>query len=328
LLLILPVFGRKGKMSNANCGEEELRKSVSKNEARAEWGGKAVVFGLVVEVVLTATYRHSESIIEAWGPVFADVLIALGVAAEILFARKARSKSETIQLRSAEKVAEANARASEANTRAAELQSESLKTQRAIMPRVAYASDRPEYLVLRKFAGVTVFIQAVPDWEALQFAKLISLALKNVGVDAQLVDESQTKRKPDTIQQGIKIFAERPPLAEITKKYGATFRQMDAVPDELRGYALTQRLKVYFESQGLAATAFTISKASTSELFEFNHPEPFVFILIGSKPLPTEWLMRGIGPGGILKHGDTGGDAIRTDTSHAVQGKGAKRKRP
>jgi hypothetical protein len=102
-------------MSFAESGEEDLRNSISKNENCSEWGGIAVVFGLVVEVVLTATYRHGESIIEAWGPVVADILIALGVAAEILFARKARSKSETLQLRSAEKVAEANARATAAD---------------------------------------------------------------------------------------------------------------------------------------------------------------------------------------------------------------------
>lgn len=87
-------------MSSPNDGsDDELREAVSKNETRAELGGAAVVFGLVVEVVLTATYRHGKSIIEVWGPVFADALIALGVAAEILFARKARSKAEALQHR-------------------------------------------------------------------------------------------------------------------------------------------------------------------------------------------------------------------------------------
>jgi hypothetical protein len=121
--LPLPDFGRKGKMSSPNAnGDDELRKTISKNETLAEWGGAAVVFGLLIEVVLTATYRHNESVIEGWGPVFADALIALGVAAEILFARKARSKSEALQLRSELKVAEANARAEESNRLALEAQ--------------------------------------------------------------------------------------------------------------------------------------------------------------------------------------------------------------
>lgn len=60
-----------------------LRKAVAVNERRAEWGGAAVVFGLLVEIALAATYRHSELLTEAWGPVFADTPVALGVAAEI-----------------------------------------------------------------------------------------------------------------------------------------------------------------------------------------------------------------------------------------------------
>jgi hypothetical protein len=101
-------------------GDDELREAVSKNEARAELGGVVVVIGLFLEVVLTAAYRRGESIVEAWGPVCVDALIALGVAAEILFARKARSKAEALQRRSDEKVAEANARAAEANKKANE----------------------------------------------------------------------------------------------------------------------------------------------------------------------------------------------------------------
>lgn len=100
--------------------DEDLRKAISRNETRAEWGGLAVVFGLAVEVGITAEYRHGASFIERWGPVFADALITIGVAAEILFARKARSRAETLQRRSDESVAEANARAAEANQKAQE----------------------------------------------------------------------------------------------------------------------------------------------------------------------------------------------------------------
>lgn len=102
-------------MSIANEGDEDvLKASIARNESLAEWGGAAVVFGLIIEVVLTAAFRHGESFIEAWGPVLADVLVALGVAAEILFARKARLQAETLQRRSDEKVAEANERAATA----------------------------------------------------------------------------------------------------------------------------------------------------------------------------------------------------------------------
>ena len=108
-------LGERAPTGPGESGDDELREAVSKNEAWAEWGGAAVVVGLIVEVVLTSAYRHGASFIEAWGPVFADALIALGVAAEILFARKARAKAESLQHRSDEKIAEANARAAEAN---------------------------------------------------------------------------------------------------------------------------------------------------------------------------------------------------------------------
>jgi hypothetical protein len=125
----MPDFERSGKMSNPsdNGSDDELRKGISQNETRAEWGGAAVVFGLAIEVVLTAAFRHGESIIEGWGPVFADMLIALGVAAEILFARKARSKAESLQRRSDEKIAELNARAAEAERDTARIR-EALRT--------------------------------------------------------------------------------------------------------------------------------------------------------------------------------------------------------
>lgn len=102
-------------MSIANEGSDDILKaSIARNESLAEWGGAAVVFGLLIEVVLTAAFRHGESFTEAWGPVLADILVALGVAAEILFARKARLQAETLQRKSEEKVAAANERAATA----------------------------------------------------------------------------------------------------------------------------------------------------------------------------------------------------------------------
>jgi hypothetical protein len=72
---------------------------IARNERHAEWGGGAVVFGLVVEAILAWLYRGHTSFIENWGPVFADCLIAGGVAAEILFARRANAE---LRLRTAE----------------------------------------------------------------------------------------------------------------------------------------------------------------------------------------------------------------------------------
>lgn len=86
-------------MSSANGvdDEGELRKAEARYERLAMWGGAAVVFGLVMEVTLTAAFAKGQSFIEEWGPVFADALIAVGVASEVLFAARARSKAEGLK---------------------------------------------------------------------------------------------------------------------------------------------------------------------------------------------------------------------------------------
>jgi len=53
-------------MSIASDGDDEdkLRNAEAKYELLAIWGGAALVFGLVVEVVLTAAFPKGQSIIE------------------------------------------------------------------------------------------------------------------------------------------------------------------------------------------------------------------------------------------------------------------------
>jgi hypothetical protein len=57
-------------MSSANDeGDDELREGMAKSKARAQWGGAAVVFGLVIEVVLAAAYPKRAAVIlseEIW----------------------------------------------------------------------------------------------------------------------------------------------------------------------------------------------------------------------------------------------------------------------
>jgi hypothetical protein len=109
---LIPVADERGS-------EDKLRNSEAWYGTAATWGGAAVIFGLVMEVALTAAFAKGQSFIEEWGPVAADVLIALGVACEVGFAAKARSKTEALKLLSDEKVAEARITAALANERAA-----------------------------------------------------------------------------------------------------------------------------------------------------------------------------------------------------------------
>ena len=111
-------------MSNERNGEAELRRAEARDKSVAVWGGALVVFGLVAEVVLTFAFAKGQSIIEEWGPVVADALIALGVACEVGFAARARSKTEALKLLSDAKVSEARTSAAQAIERAGRLEKE------------------------------------------------------------------------------------------------------------------------------------------------------------------------------------------------------------
>ncbi|HEV2100939.1 MAG TPA: hypothetical protein VGR45_18680, partial [Stellaceae bacterium] len=71
-----------------NKTDAELKRGQSRYEAASQWSGAAIVLGLLIEAWLAVEFRPvGESLIQTWGPVFADALIALGVFFEILFGR-------------------------------------------------------------------------------------------------------------------------------------------------------------------------------------------------------------------------------------------------
>lgn len=115
---------RSGIVSNT---ENQLEASSDLNEGRAKGCGWLVVGGLVLEVVLTAEFpAHAPketswylAFIETWGPVFADVLVAIGVWGEIFFSGKVRKVENELRRLSNEKVAAATEAAAEANKAAA-----------------------------------------------------------------------------------------------------------------------------------------------------------------------------------------------------------------
>ena len=104
-----------------NDNENHLTASISVNENLSKYCGWAVVAGLIVDVYLAWEYQGHSTWIENWGPVFANVLIALGVFGEIHFAGRVSKSEEELRRKSDEKVAEANARAAEAQRETAQL---------------------------------------------------------------------------------------------------------------------------------------------------------------------------------------------------------------
>lgn len=96
----------------------QLEAKADLNEDRAKRCGWLVVAGLVIETALTGVFPAHEpkasnfrvAWIETWGPVLADVLVALGVYGEILFAGKARRIDGALRRRSNKRLEEATNR--------------------------------------------------------------------------------------------------------------------------------------------------------------------------------------------------------------------------
>jgi hypothetical protein len=160
--------------------DEDVNSAISRNESIALYGGLTVVLGLLLEVVLAAKYHAGKSVLENWGPIFADALVALGVAAEIVFARLSAAGREELQRRSEEKVASANERGAAANERAAQLELEILRIK---TPRQLFTGHIPQLMErLRPFAG-TEYDMGVQqgDPEAGDLSGAIEFILKEAG---------------------------------------------------------------------------------------------------------------------------------------------------
>lgn len=158
-------------MSSANDEDDNLRRGEERDETRAVWGGAAVIFGLVLEVGYTIAYAKGQSILEEWGPVLADAFVALGVATEVLYAARARSKAATIKRRSDEKIAAANERAENAQLETARLKAQfswrGLGTQ----------ADKLQELLLKSPGKVSIeYVEADPD--SMSLAKQFVTAIR------------------------------------------------------------------------------------------------------------------------------------------------------
>ncbi len=102
-----------------NNTDSQLKDRITANKRLSKFCGWAVIAGLVIEIILTSVYRDHDSLVENWGPVFATVLIALGVFGEIHFSGKISESEEKLRRLSEEKISAANAEAARAYERAA-----------------------------------------------------------------------------------------------------------------------------------------------------------------------------------------------------------------
>jgi hypothetical protein len=303
-------------IANDGDGEDKLRKAEARYESLAMWGGAVVVFGLVIEVALTAAFPKGLSIIEEWGPVFADVLIALGVASEVLFAARARSKTEALKRLSDEKVrlsdekiAEAKVRAAEAGERAYEaqketerLRSQNLTVQKLLTPRrlIMFSKDgdgneRAELVrAVAAFPGTPALVQHVPDFEAEKLAHDIIHMLKRCGWEPTLVKEPIIS--PGLISEGVRIFTN-----EVWPDPGTN----PTSPTWLASSALVNLLMLDLEEKH---SLFAVMHEPQFPAFipsRFALPDGVVVILVGTKPIwgalgDMRWNSASSHPGGAV----------------------------
>ena len=145
-------------MKVENKSDGDLKRHQSLFEKLALSSGIAVVAGLVLEVWLAVEFRpNEETAVQTWGPVVADVSVAVGVFFEILFGRWALHQGSALQQRAERALAEATERAGEAVERAAaaELETERLRKElawRRVSPEQAHKisevisrSDLPKF---------------------------------------------------------------------------------------------------------------------------------------------------------------------------------------
>jgi hypothetical protein len=114
--------------------------------------GGAVVAAVFAEAAIAWSHPSYDSAWERWGSVVANMLVALGVAGEVVFAMMAFRRDKELKRRSDEKVAEANARSSESNRLAVEAQT-ALASFRAPRRDIFKGHEAATTAALKPFAG-------------------------------------------------------------------------------------------------------------------------------------------------------------------------------
>jgi hypothetical protein len=97
--------------------DKALRRTILRGDAIAHWGGRAVIVGLLLDIIIVCMEERPWS--EKLFQVVANALIALGVFAELHFGRIASDARDELRSDAEERVAEANRMAQEARERAA-----------------------------------------------------------------------------------------------------------------------------------------------------------------------------------------------------------------
>lgn len=108
-------------------------------ESCERWGGGSaalVVIGVLAEVAIAAYHPQYDSFLEQWGSTLANVLVAIGVAAEVQFGRMGRRRDAELQRRSNDKLGAAEKIAAEASERAERADLSRVELETKLLPRM------------------------------------------------------------------------------------------------------------------------------------------------------------------------------------------------
>jgi hypothetical protein len=280
-----------------NRTDQNLKDAIAANEKKALWGAAAVIFGLVLEVIFAAAFHEPpETLLNHWGPVAADAIVALGVAAEVLFGRKSRIDSEELTRRSEERLAEATVRAAEAQRETERLRAENLIMQAGLRPRrITMPSGGPgepraeEFENAAKYAGTLALIQCVPrDFEAETLAQDISLVLSDCGWKPTILNEPDWLVSPRMITEGVRVVTiEESPFSDdgIRKPNPPVLSDAGRAADAL--VAMLERGLGRHEDPPSFAAYRSPEYAGIPFLFhgKSTPPKDAVVVLVGMRPL-------------------------------------------
>jgi hypothetical protein len=156
---------------------------------------------------------------------FAAIIIVVSQAAVIKLQKQSEADTkkeyDLYKLDAGQKISAANAigetakaEAAKANERAEQLRADNISLQAGVRPRrLSFMgwTTNPErvakiYEGLKPYAGTSVFIQVVPDFEAQMFAKDIASVLATNGWNVGFVTEKETRMPALSFSEGVFIF--------------------------------------------------------------------------------------------------------------------------
>lgn len=208
--------------------DDQLEEAATSCEKWA-WGcAILVVIGVAVEFGLAVNHPSYGSIREIWGTALADLLIGLGVAGEIVFARMGFSRQSELTHRSNKKLEDAHTRSAlaqkraeeasslaaramydlaEANERAAALEVQAAQLRKQISPRHLNYFEFVEFVKGQQ--GLPVEIMFVKDdADAFTLSLEIRSGLRDAGWDAHepipipILDQPISAQLPSTMTVG------------------------------------------------------------------------------------------------------------------------------